>query len=125
MTDDLITRAEAVDGACDADYNCKYPEIIEELIEEIKRLRSRDKDIAAGIVAMADAAKRYMLMNSKITDEVFGEADSLIGYCDKLEKIVIAKDARIKELEAKLAPRVRYPPLFRLDEEFPETPLDD
>ena len=125
MTDDLITRTEAVDGACDADYDCWYPEIVEELIDEIKRLRSRDKDMAAGIVAMADAAKRYMLMNSKITDEVFGEADSLIDYCDKLEKIVIVKDARIKELEAKLAPQKYYPPLYDVDEEFPKTPLDD
>lgn len=67
--------------------------------EEIERLRARDKQNAAAIVAMADGAKQYVLSTHAIIKVVFDEADSLVDYCEKLEKIVIAKDARIQELK--------------------------
>ena len=71
-----------------------------EMIAEIERLRARDRQAAAAIVAMAEGAKQHVLKTHTIMKNVFDEADSLAGYCEELENIVITKDARIDELEA-------------------------
>jgi len=81
---------------------CEFRNIFHGQAAEIERLRARDRQAAAAIVAMAEGAKQHVLKTHTIMKNVFDEADSLAGYCEELENIVITKDARIKEFESSL-----------------------
>lgn len=105
-SDELIARAEKLVDEITLpvrtdifDTEGNLANLVPELVAEIKRLRSREKNVAMAIDSLAEIVKRYVLMNHEITKFVFEEADSLVDYSEKLEKIVIAKDARIAELE--------------------------
>ena len=129
MTDDLITRAEAVEGACGEEYEfCEYPEIVGELIEEVERLRSASR-------------KRNDIVGEMLQEIIDKDEEirDLKEWCDRAEEsmsglaikigaqreIIDEQDIKISELESKLAPKKYYPPLYDVDEEFPKTPLGD
>ena len=76
--------------------------LAEDAIAEIERLLARDRQAAAAIVAMAEGTKQHVLKTQAIMKCVFDEADQLAGYCEELGNIVIAKDAKIADLETKI-----------------------
>ena len=84
------------------DLAAQIQEMQAELVR-VNQLREIEIDqVGAAIVAMAEGAKQHVLKTHTIMKNVFDEADSLAGYCEELENIVITKDARIKALKADL-----------------------
>ena len=76
-----------------------------DLNNDLTRIAGERDDLAAQIQEMQTELVRVNQLREIEIDQVgaaFDEADSLAGYCEELENIVITKDARIKALKADL-----------------------
>ena len=117
---DILERAKAadIDSLACTDWGA-LREIVQGLIAEVERLRS---EIEIDNKLLADRDRIYEVCQCPVHG-------SCTPYVIEQLKSIPEKDARIKELEVELekikTPHKSYPPLFRIDEEFPETSMED